>query len=135
MTEAEILQLLESYTEQQTQLIIQVVSLHFALVVAVFYFLHRSGLIMKVAIFALYTLGNALFLGLIYNLSIKVVAARNDLLALQSNGTELSTISLSVLNNLQPYVNIASIIANISFVALWIGAVYFLFFWKRPKDA
>jgi hypothetical protein len=135
MTEAEILQLLENYTEQQTQLIIQVVSLHFALVVAVFYFLHRSGLTMKLAIFALYTLGNALFLGLIYNLSVKVVAMRSDLLALHNNGAELSNVSQAVLNNLQPYTNITSIIANISFVALWIGAVYFLFFWKRPKDA
>ena len=51
MSEAEILSLLENYTEQQTQLIIQVVSLHFALVVGVFYFLHRSGLAMKLAVF------------------------------------------------------------------------------------
>lgn len=135
MTEAEILQLLENYTEQQTQLIIQVVSLHFALVVAVFYFLHRSGWIMKLAIFALYTLGNSLFLGLIYNLSIKVVAAREDLRAIEAGGATLSAISHTVLENLTPYVNVVSAIANISFVALWIGAVYFLFFWKRPTDA
>lgn len=135
MSEAEILQLLENYTEQQTQLIIQIVSLHFALVVAVFYFLHRSGLAMKLAIFALYMLGNTLFLGLIYNLSLKVVAARTDLLALQARGVELSAMSNTVLDNLRPFINAASLIANISFVALWIGAVYFLFFWKKREPA
>ncbi len=134
MTEAEILQLLEGYGDQQMQLIVQVVSLHFALMVAVFYFLHRSGLAMKVAVFALYSLGNALFLGLIYNLSGKVVAGRHDLLAMQERGVELSAISQSVLANLRPYTNVASWVADIAFAALWIGAVYFLFFWKK-RDA
>jgi hypothetical protein len=134
MTEAEILTLLESYTEQQMQLIIQVVSLHFALVIAVFYFLHRSGLIMKFAVFGLYTIGNLLFLGLIYNLSLKVVAVRQDLLALQERGVELSAISQTVLDNLRPFINVASMMANIAFVALWIGAVYFLFFWKKRES-
>jgi hypothetical protein len=133
MSEAEILSLLENYTEQQTQLIVQVVSLHFALVVAIFYFLHRSGLAMKGAVFLLYTLGNALFLGLIYNLSIKVVAARQDLIGLQQDGAELSVIAQTVLNSLQPFTNVVSIIANIAFVALWMGAVYFLFFWKKRE--
>lgn len=133
MSEAEILSLLENYTEQQMQLIIQVVSLHFALVIAVFYFLHRSGLVMKFAVFALYTIGNLLFLGLIYNLSIKVVAARYDLLQLRESGVELSAISLTVLENLRPFVNVASLMANIAFVALWIGAVYFLFFWRKRE--
>ena len=133
MSEAEILSLLENYTEQQTQLIVQVVSLHFALVVSIFYFLHRSGLAMKLAVFALYTLGNALFLGLIYNLSLKVVASRHDLIGLQQDGVELSAVSQTVLNSLQPFTNVTSIIANVSFVALWIGAIYFLFFWKKRE--
>jgi hypothetical protein len=133
MSEAEILTLLDKYTEQQTQLIIQVVSLHFALMVAVFYFLYRSGLVMKLAVFALYTLGNSLFLGLIYQLSLRSVAARQDLIELQQGGAELSTISQVVLNSLQPYTNVVSIIANVSFVALWLGAVYFLFFWKKRE--
>lgn len=133
MSEAEILMLLDKYTEQQTQLIIQVVSLHFALMVAVFYFLHRSGLVMKLAVFVLYTLGNSLFLGLIYQLSLRSVAAREDLIALQQGGAELSAISQVVLNSLQPYTNVVSIIANVSFVALWIGAIYFLFFWKKRE--
>lgn len=134
MSEAEILSLLESYTGQQVQLIIQVISLHFALVVAVFYFLHRSGRAMKLAVFILYSLGNALFLGLIYNLSLKVVAARQDLVAVREGGAELSAISQTILNDIQPFTNMTSVIANVSFVALWFGAIYFLFFWKK-QDA
>jgi len=38
MSEYEVLSLLESHTDQQTQLIIQAVSLHFAPVVAAFFF-------------------------------------------------------------------------------------------------
>lgn len=133
MSEAEILSLLENYTEQQMQLIIQVVSLHFALVVAVFYFLHRSGLAMKLAVFALYSLGNLLFLGLIYNLTLKVVAARTDLSEMRQAGIELSAISRTVLDHIPPFSNIASLVANTAFVALWIGAIYFLFFWNKKE--
>lgn len=133
MSEYEILSLLENYTEQQMQLIVQVVSLHFALMVAVFYFLHRSGLIMKLAVFGLYTLGYSLFLGLIYNLSIEVVAAQQDLVALRQGGDDLSAISQAALNDLRPFVNVASVIGNTAFLALWAGAIYFLFFWKKRE--
>lgn len=137
MTEAEILTLLQSYHDAQAALIGQVVSLHFALVVAVFYFLHRSGLRMKLAIFVLYTLGNLLFLGLIYNITVKVVAARAELEAMREAGVHLTRVGLSVLDSTgAPFVNVASLAANIAFVALWIGAVYFLFFWKpHPATA
>lgn len=135
MSEYEILSLLENYSSQQTGLIIQVVSLHFALVAAVFYFLHRSGIVMKAAVFVLYSIGNALFLGLIYNLSLKVVAARADLTALHNAGVELSATSVTVLEDLRPFFNIASFLGNVMFVALWIGAVYFLFFWKKKDSA
>ena len=136
MSEAEILALLQSYADAQAALIGQVVSLHFALVVAAFYFLHRSGLWMKLAVFVLYTLGNLLFLGLIYNITVKVVAARAELEAMREAGAHLSRIGLSVLSSSgAPFVNVASIAANIAFVALWIGAVYFLFFWKPHPAA
>ncbi len=42
-------------------MIARMISLHLVLIAAVFYFLHRSGTAMKVAVFTLYFLGNAMF--------------------------------------------------------------------------
>jgi hypothetical protein len=46
-------------------------------------------------------------------------------------GVELSAISQTVLDDIRPFSNLASLIANVSFVALWLGAIYFLFFWRK----
>ena len=55
------------------------------------------------------------------------------LVRLHDSGANLSAISQTVLASLQPFTNFVSVIANVAFVALWFGAVYFLFFWKKRE--
>jgi hypothetical protein len=135
MSEHEILDLLQGYDAAQQSMIAQMISLHLVVIAAVFYFLHRSGLAMKAAVFALYALGNAMFVALMYNASSQVVGAREHLTALAAAG-EVSPITQAVLRNTgQSWSNIAAIITNVSILVLWIGTTYFLFAWRRPKDA
>ncbi len=135
MTEYEILTLLSEIRSNQTTLLAQIVSLHFAMIVAIFYFLHHSGLRMKLAVFVFYSLGYALHLGLIYETSVQVFAARADLLNLLQSEQGLSSIGQTAFRESDAaFTNWVAIVGNISFLALWAGVVYFLFFWKRPKE-
>lgn len=130
-SEAETLQLLDSYSNAQTAILAQVISLHFALIVAVFYFLHRSGVVMKLAVFVLYTLGYALYFGLLHNLSIRVIAARADLQRMRDATGKVSNIADTVLYTASSeYWNWVSVVAITALAALWFGAVYFVFVWK-----
>lgn len=135
MTEYEIVNLLSSFRADQVAIIGQMISLHLAIIVAIFYFLHRSGAAMKIAIFVLYTLGYATLIGLMYNLSLQIVGAREDLLALAQSGHRLSGIAEAAYTQTdRAFSNWVSLVANLSFAALWLGTTYFLFFWKQPKD-
>jgi hypothetical protein len=135
MSEYEIVALLNSFRSDQVVLIGQMISLHLAMVVGIYYFLHRSGLAMKSAIFVLYSVGYATLLGLLYNLSLQIVGARSDLIALTERGERLSGVGYAAFRQTEAaFTNWVSVLANISFVALWFGTLFFLFFWKRPKE-
>jgi len=133
MSEYEILSLYGAATADQTAVFSLLISLHLALIVGVFYFLHRSGLVMKLAVFALYTLAFALLLGLLYNQSSLLLAAGRDLIAIAETGQRLTAMGYAALNQTraESWVNI---VTSIALWALWGGAAYFLIFWKK-KDA
>src|SRR5262245_19475809 len=92
MSEYEILDLLTAVRADQASIIAQIVSLHLAMVAGVYFFLNRSGWRMKAAVFVLYSLGYALFLGLIWQSSLQVTAIRAELVALAEGGQRLSAI-------------------------------------------
>jgi hypothetical protein len=134
MTEHEILELLQGYDDAQQMTIAQVISLHLVMAAAVFYFLHRSGFVMKLAVFVLYALGNAMYVTLMYNVSQRIIGAREQLGEIAASGAA-SPITEAVLRNTgESWNNAQAIVTNVSFLALWFGTAYLLFFWKRPKD-
>jgi hypothetical protein len=136
MSEYEVLSLLGAIQGEQTVIIAQIVSLHLAMIVGIFYFLHRSGLVMKVAVLAVYTLAYALFIGLLSNLSLQLLGARADLISITEDGGELSGLGDATLQQTTAVLhNWVSLVANIMLLVLWIGTVAFLFFWKRPREA
>jgi hypothetical protein len=135
MSEYEILTLLADAHAEQTLIIGQIISLHLAIVVGVFYFLHRSGWAMKIAIAFLYSLGYALLLGLLLNLSAQILGGRHDLIALAEGGARLSGIGYQVLQQTAGRAeNAVSLIGNFTLLVLWLGTLGFLFLWKRPKE-
>lgn len=134
MSEYEILDLLNTFHADQTVLLAQLISLHLALIVGIFYFLHRSGMAMKLAIFVLYTLGFAMHIGMLLNLSLLIVGAHHDLAALREAAELSATAQAALEQTSRSFTNWVSIVGNLSLLALWLGTLYFLFFWKRPKD-
>jgi hypothetical protein len=89
---------------------------------------------MKVAVFVLYTLGYALLLGLMFNQSGIVYGASRDLITLTESGARLSGVGYEALTQSSD-TSWVNIIATIALFSLWFGTAFFLFFWKRPKEA
>lgn len=117
MSEYEILDLLASIAADQTAVIAQLVSLHLAMVVGIYYFLHRSGLAMKIALFVLYTLGFAMLVGMMANQSQLIVGARQDLFAIAESGARLSSMGNAMMAQtggvLTSWVSLVANIANL----------------------
>lgn len=136
MSEYEILDVVVGLSAEQTAVLVQLVNLHMAMVVGIYYFLHRSGLAMKCAIALLYTLGFAMHLGMLLNQSELIVGARRDLIAITESGERLSNVGFTFLSQTGGvFDSWVSLVANASIIALWFGTLAFLFFWKRPKDS
>jgi hypothetical protein len=134
MSEYEVLSLLGMIQGEQTVIIAQIVSLHLAMIVGIFYFLHRSGIVMKIAVLAVYTLGYALFIGLLSNLSLQLLGARADLIAITERGERLSGLGYATLQQTTAVLhNWVSLVANVTLLVLWLGTVSFLFFWKKRE--
>lgn len=133
MTEHEVLELLSSYSAQQQGLLAQIISLHLVMVAAIYYFLHRSGVLMKLGVLALYTLGYATHAGLLYNVSTNVVAARAQLDLISQAYASVSPITQNILSR-EGWTDWSAIVANVCLATLWFGTVGFLFFWKRPAE-
>ncbi len=133
MSEFEILQLYGSATADQTAVIGLLISLHLAMIVGIFYFLHHSGRAMKLAVVVLYTLGYLLLVGLVMNQGALIWGLSRDLVALTEDGQRLSGVGYAVLQQTHAgwWVNV---VATIAMLTLWVGTVAFLFFWKRPLE-
>ena len=87
MRELDLIQLLQEGRAQLTALVGQIIAINFAMVIGIYYFLNRSGLMLKWASFVLYTLGVFMYLGFSIVQSIGIGGARTALQALPADCT------------------------------------------------
>ena len=134
MTEAELLELFTLARAQLDAAFAQVIALNFAMIVAIFYFLHRSGLRLKIAVFILYTIGWYIFVASAGLAGLQMQGLVTELAALQNAGAAGVTtmLLLETLNSPQNIVYLVA--ANAANFLLLIGVFIFLFFWKPPTD-
>lgn len=134
MTEYELLELFTMARSQLDNAIAQTITLNFALVVAIFYFLHRSGLVLKIGVFALYAIGWFVTVSSGSLAATQMVGIISDLQLLEQDGNAGSATAM-LLATLNSSYNTAYVIAaNAANFLLLIGAFLFLFFWKPPAD-
>lgn len=134
MSEYELLDLLMTSRAQLDAAIAQSVALNFAMIVAIYYFLHRAGLMLKVVVFLLYTIGWFVFVGSGWLSGQQMVGVVTDLVALTRAGEAgaATNILLGALNS--AYFTGYLVAANAANFLLLVGSFVFLFFWKPPKD-
>ncbi len=133
MSEIDLLNLARSCGQTISSEFSQVVTITFAMVVAIYYFLHQAGVRMKVFAFTIYTIGILAYLGMMLmesNVGTGAVEALSAIpVAAQSRPTA------HFLGVRASWVGItASILLNLVYWVLWLGTGYLLFFWRKPSD-
>jgi hypothetical protein len=124
MSELDLLNLARSCGQNISSEFAQVITITFAMVVAIYYFLHQAGIRMKVFAFTIYTIGILAYLGM---------------MLLESNvgigAAELGRPTQYYLGVKASWVGIASsVLLNLVYWVLWLGTGYLLFFWKKPSE-
>jgi hypothetical protein len=133
MSQLDLLNLARSCGQSISSDFAQVITITFAMVVAIYYFLHQAGIRMKIFAFTIYTCGMLAYLGMMLLDSIVGFGALQDLRALPAEALETPT---------QMYLGLRSswvgttstVLVNGVFWILWLGTGYLLFFWKRPRE-
>ncbi len=131
MSELDLLDLANACAQNISSDFAQVITVTFAMVIAIYYFLHQAGLRMKIFAFALYTCGIFTYLGMMVLESAVAQGAHQALRA--TPGTALSLPTQAFLGVRASWVGTTeTILLNGVFWVLWLGTGYMLFFWRKP---
>jgi hypothetical protein len=133
MSQLDLLNLARSCGQTIATEFAQVTTITFAMVVAIYYFLHQAGIRMKIFAFAIYTFGMLAYLGMMVMESAVALKVQEALRAIPVSGQDLPT---------QAYLGVRSgwvgttsnILFSLVYWILWLGTGYLLFFWKRPRE-
>src|SRR5690348_781859 len=128
MSETDLLNLGRSITANEVSWLGQVITINFAMVVGIYYFLNRAGLALKVFAFIAYLLGMLLYLGEMLIESTVKRQVLNGLSALP-HPSAITQAYLGVNNSWLGFTTI--VLFNGAFWLLAIGVFYLLFFWRR----
>lgn len=132
MSELDLINLGRSITTNEVSWFGQLITINFAMVVAIFYFLHRAKLFMRLFAFLAYTVGTLFYFTQILlesNLKLMTVQTLAALPHPSNITQEYVGLTQSWLGEL------AKAVFTSSFWLLWVGMIYLLFFWRRNEDA
>ena len=131
MTELDLLTLGRAATQNELSDFTQVITINFAMIVAIYYFLNRAQTTMKVFAFFAYMVGMAMFIGqMLLETSMKYTV-REALKALPNP----SRVTQEYIGLSGTWLGIGtSLLFNVAIWILWLGVFYLLFFWKKAPD-
>lgn len=137
VSELELLNLARSATEHEVTWFAEMITITFAMVVAIYYFLHEAKLALKLFTFFAYTVGMLVLLGeMLVETNLKA-GALESLRALPREHLTRGTISYLAVN--ESWISLVTRITfNLSVWLFLLGIFYLLFRWKRrssPPDA
>ena len=133
MSELELLNLARSTTEHEVTWFAQMITINFAMVVAIYYFLHGANLTLKRFTFFAYTVGMLVLLGeMLVETNVKegVIESMRAL--------PMEHLSRPTVRYLVVYDSWLSLLTRITFnLSVWLllfGVFYLLFLWKRHSN-
>ena len=131
MTELELLELARAITAVEIGYFTQMITINFAMIVAIYYFLNQANLTMKILAFVAYLVGMALFLGeMLFETNVKVTVL--DLLKALPHPTVLTARYLAIYDSWLGRATVAML--NGAIWILVLGIFYLLFFWKKSPE-
>jgi len=128
MAELDLLNLARAATQDEVTWFTQMITISFAMVVAVYYFLHQADLLTRLVAFAAYLVGMLIFWGEMLiesNLKFAIMSALKALPHLDPVTQNYVGVNASWLG-----ITVA-IVFSASFWVLWGGVFYLVFFWKK----
>lgn len=131
MTELDLLNLARSATQNEISLFTQVITITFAMIVGIYYFLHQARTAMKVVAFGAYLIGMLLFLGqMLLETSLKIEAILSMKALPHPSAVTQEYIALG--NSWLGHAT--TTLFNVAFWILVIGIGYLTFFWERDGE-
>jgi hypothetical protein len=134
MGESELMGVIRDSNVQYASLFGQMITINFAMIVAIYYFLHRASVKLKLAAFLFYLIGMLSLIGLILTQANLKSYAINTLAALPPG--RLSAVGASYLVFRTSWLAVATAaFMNISMWVMIAVVIYLLFWWKGDRDA
>lgn len=131
MTELELFELARAITAVEIGYFTQMITINFAMIVAIYYFLNQANLTMKIFAFVAYLVGMALFLGeMLFETNVKVTVL--DLLKVAPHPTVLTARYLAIYDSWLG--KATALVLNGAIWILVLGVFYLLFFWKKSPE-
>jgi hypothetical protein len=132
MSETDLITFVMARAESITAMFAQIITINFAMVVAIYYFLNQAKRAMKIFAFVAYGVGMLMFFFRALEQTSVLVAALQELRAIPHP----SNVTQQLLAMQQSWLGVStSTFFNVAYLILWIGAFYLLFFWKRTPQA
>ena len=128
MSELDLLNLARSATQDEVSWFTQMITISFAMVVAVYYFLHQADIATRIVAFVAYLVGMLIFWGEMLIESNLKNATLEALKALPAPGAVAGNY---VAVNASWLGTTTAVVFSASFWVLWGGVFYLVFFWKK----
>lgn len=130
MSEQELLGLARSVTANEVAWFGQVITINFAMIVGIYYFLNRAQLVLKLFAFGVYLVGMLLYLGqMLIETGLKFAVLKS--LAGLPHPSNVVQAYLGVLGSWLGI--LTAVLFNGAFWLMVIGIFYLLFFWKEKR--
>jgi len=130
VSELDLLNLARSTTEHEVSWLAQMITINFAMIVAIYYFLHGAKLALKAFTFFAYTVGMLVLLG---EMLVEANIKEGVMEALRA--LPIAQLSRPTVRYLAVYDSWIAVTTRITFnLAVWLfwfAILYLLFFWKR----
>lgn len=133
MGETELIGMIRDVNAQYAVLFAQIITINFAMIVAIYYFLHRSALLLRFAAFGFYAIGMLALIGLMLEQSNYKNQAVIALRALPAAKRSPITDSLLAVND-SWLSHATSFFLNASLWVLFAAVAYLLFWWRGDPE-
>ena len=131
MSETDLFNLARAITAVEIGYFTQMITINFAMIVAIYYFLNQANMVMKIMAFIAYLVGMTLFLGeMLFETNVKVTVL--DVMMASPHPSILTARLLALYDSW-----LGHTIAVLRNGAIWIlvlGVFYLLFFWKKSPE-
>lgn len=131
MTELDLLNLARSTTQNEISYFAQMITINFAMIVAIYYFLNQARLAMKIFAYLAYMVGMGLYLGqMLFETNVKVT-----ILQMLKALPHATPVTLEYVGLYDTWLSeVTAVFMNGAIWILCIGIFYLLFFWRKSPE-